>query len=304
MIYLFYGDEKYELYKEIENIKKKFDKLEVGVNLFNINKDNISELGSLYNSVSFFGDNKLVIIKDTSLKFDVKKLISESLDTDCYVIVEDTVDKRTSEYKELSKVADVKEFKCLNENEMSMYLINLLKKYKIDMSKDVADYMVSTIGINKTNNINELQKIVIFLGQNSKVTKEVIDKVCSKTLNSKIFDMLDLTMEKKHKEAENMLNDLLMQKEPAIKIAIMLYKQVKQLYLIKLMQKDQRYENDKISSILKIHPYVYSKLLKYVNRYKEEELVKILNLFELYDSKTKIGELDFDIGLKKIICTM
>ena len=76
MIYLFYGEEKYELYKEVEKIKNEFESLEVGVNFFNISKENVYELDSLYEAVNFFGTNKLVIIKDTNLKFDVKKMFT------------------------------------------------------------------------------------------------------------------------------------------------------------------------------------------------------------------------------------
>ena len=78
MIYLYYGEEKYELYKQVERIKKSFEKLEIGVNFYNITKENITELEPLYQAVNFFGGNKLVILKDTNLKFDVSKLISDA----------------------------------------------------------------------------------------------------------------------------------------------------------------------------------------------------------------------------------
>jgi len=75
MIYLLYGEEKYDLYKFVDKIKSKFDKLETGVNLFYITKENMNEIESISQSVTFFGSNKIIIIKDTNLKFDVKKLI-------------------------------------------------------------------------------------------------------------------------------------------------------------------------------------------------------------------------------------
>ena len=42
-IYLLYGEEKYDLNRKLESIKKGFDKLENGVNLFYITKDNIDD---------------------------------------------------------------------------------------------------------------------------------------------------------------------------------------------------------------------------------------------------------------------
>lgn len=301
MIYLLYGEEKYDLYKFVDGVKSKFDKLEIGVNLFNITKENINELESIAHSITFFGQNKLIIIKDTNLKFDVSKMLENSEKEDIYLIIEDTIDKRTSEYKEISKNAEVKEFKHLNSKDMISYLINTLKMYKLSISYDTAQYMVETCGEDKSNNINELKKLVSFLNQGDTVSKETIDKICVKTLNSKIFDMLDFAVNKDKHKAIDLLEDLLMQKEPAIKISIMLYKQVKQIYMIKYLKEKNAKD---INSILEIHPFAFGKLNKAADKYDLKYLRILIDKFDKFDSKTKVGEMDFEIGLKQIICMM
>lgn len=301
MVYLLYGEEKYDLYKFVDKIKSGFDKLEIGVNLFNITKENINELESISSTVTFFGGNKLIIIKDTNLKFDIKKITSNVDKEDIYLIIEDSVDKRTSEYKELSKNSEVKEFKHLNEKEMINYIMSTLKMYKLNISYNDAEYMVNVCGEDKSNNINELKKLVAFLNVGDTVTKEVIDKICVKTFNSKIFDMLDCAVNKDKKKAIYLLEELLMQKEPAIKISIMLYKQIKQMYMIKFL-KQQNVKD--INSMLGIHPFAFAKLNKASEGYTLEYLRKLIDKFDKYDAKTKIGEMDFEIGLKQIICVM
>ena len=92
-IYLLYGEEKYDINQKIEKIKKEFSNLEVGVNLFYINLDNIDQLESVVQGVTFFGSEKLIIIKNTNLKFDVNLI--KDLDEDIKVIIiEDTTDNR------------------------------------------------------------------------------------------------------------------------------------------------------------------------------------------------------------------
>lgn len=299
-IYLLYGEEKYDLEQKIEKIKKEFDKLEVGLNLFYITKDNISELSSCLQGVTFFGSSKLIILKDTKLKFDTNLL--RDLDEDIKVIiVEDTVDKRTSEYKILAKIAECIEFKYMDEKQIVQYIMQILKRYGINISLTSAEYMQSICGQDKGNIINELQKLVIYLEGNGTVTEEIIDKVCSKTLNAKIFDVLSKIVNKDKENAIILLDELLKQKEPIIKIYVMLYKQIKQMYMIKYL-KEQK-END-IVNIIGIHPYAFKNLSKSCEKYTLNELKNIIYEFEEYDKKTKIGEMDFEIGLKKIICTM
>lgn len=299
-IYLFYGEEKYDLEQRVEKIKKEFDNLEVGLNLFYITKDNVDELSSCLQGVTFFGSSKLIIIKDTKLKFNVELL--KDLDEDIKVIIiEDSVDKRISEYKFLSKIADCVEFKYMDEKQMVQYIMQILKKYGIEISLENAQYMQSVCGEDKSNIINELQKLVIYLDDEKIVTKEIIDKVCSKTLSAKIFDVLSQIVNRKREKAIVMLDELLKQKEPIVKIYIMLYKQIKQMYMIKYMK--EKNQND-IAKSLGIHPFVYKNLSRSCDMYTLDELKQIIYEFDEYDKKTKIGEMDFEIGLKKIICDM
>lgn len=299
-IYLFYGEEKYDLEQRVEKIKKEFDNLEVGLNLFYITKDNVDELSSCLQGVTFFGSSKLIIIKDTKLKFNVELL--KDLDEDIKVIIiEDSVDKRISEYKFLSKIAECVEFKYMDEKQMVQYIMQILKKYGIEISLENAQYMQSVCGEDKSNIINELQKLVIYLDDEKIVTKEIIDKVCSKTLSAKIFDVLSQIVNRKREKAIVMLDELLKQKEPIVKIYIMLYKQIKQMYMIKYMK--EKNQND-IAKSLGIHPFVYKNLSRSCDMYTLDELKQIIYEFDEYDKKTKIGEMDFEVGLKKIICNM
>ena len=45
-------------------------------------------------------------------------------------------------------------------------------------------------------------------------------------------------------------------------------------------------------------------LLKSCDNYSLNELEQVIMQFDEYDEKTKNGEMDFEIGLKKIICSL
>lgn len=299
-IYLLYGEEKYDMERKIATIKKGFDKLEVGINLFNITKENIDDLKNILEEFTFLGSHKLVIIKNTNLKFDVELL--ENIDEEIVVIiVEDGVDKRTASYKQISKLAQILEYKRLDRKAMTTYVYDLLRRYNLNITFDTADYFVEVCGLDKNNNINEIKKLVIYTESKGTITKEMIDEVCSKTLSAKIFDVLNKIVNKDTKNAINLLDDLLDQKESIIKIYIMLYKQIKQMYMIKYLKKDNQTD---IANKLGIHPYTFKLLNVTCDKYTLDKLKEIIYMFDEYDEKTKNGEMDFEIGLKKIICSM
>ena len=300
-IYFFYGEEKYDIEQSVQKIKKEFGNLELGINLFYIDSENVQNLGQISSGVSFFGEEKLIIMKNTKLKFDVDFIEKEKESGKTYIIIEDSVDKRTSEYKKLSKIAETKEFKFMDQKQIIAYIMKILEKCSLKIDYKTAEYMAEVCGENKANIINELNKIVLYKGSGNTVDKETIDKVCVKTLNAKIFDMLDFIVNKDHKNGILLLDELLIQKEAIVKIYIMLYKQVKQMYMIKILK--EKREND-IATKLQIHPYVFQKLSKTSDKYRIDELKSIMKSFDKYDEATKSGEMDFEIGLKKIICSM
>lgn len=300
-IYFFYGEEKYDIEQSVQKIKKEFGNLELGINLFYIDSENVQNLGQISSGVSFFGEEKLIIMKNTKLKFDVDFIEKEKESGKTYIIIEDSVDKRTSEYKKLSKIAETKEFKFMDQKQIIAYIMKILEKCSLKIDYKTAEYMAEVCGENKANIINELNKIVLYKGSGNTVDKETIDKVCVKTLNAKIFDMLDFIVNKDHKNGILLLDELLIQKEAIVKIYIMLYKQVKQMYMIKILK--EKREND-IATKLQIHPYVFQKLSKTSDKYRIDELKSIMKSFDKYDEATKSGEMDFQVGLKKIICSM
>ena len=300
-VFLFYGEEEYDISRYIEKVKKCFDNLEVGVNLYILDKSNIDMLGDLCDLVSFFGTKKLIIVKDTGLKFNISLLDNINSDT-TIVICENSIDKRTSEWKYLSKNAICVEFPKLNEKDATNYIIKTLGAYGINVSQDVAEYMAQSCTSDKLLLINEFKKITSYLDKGATLTKEHIDNICVKTLNAKVFDMLDLAVNKKHDMAINKLKELIEQKESAIGISIMLFKQIKQMYMIKLLELDGSIKN--AQEVLGIHPFTYRKLSYAVKNYTLKELKKLILEFGEYDEKNKIGEIDMEKGLIRLIASM
>jgi len=302
-LYLFFGNEAYDIESYVEKIKKCFSNLEAGVNFFVLDKSSIDSLADICESVSFFGLEKLVVIKNTGLKFNKDILENITNPELVIVIVEDNVDKRTSEYKYLTKKAVCVEFSKLNEKDAIFFVKRMLNAYKINVSDEVAKYLVNVCTADKQILINEFRKIVSYLNAGESLTKEIIDKICSKTLDAKIFDLMDLIIGKKKKEAILTLEDILAQGTYIGIITSMIFKQIKQIYQIKLLEKQMLEEGISldISKELGIHPFVFSKLKVASSMYTLEHLEELMLDFDKYDENSKTGKMDTVLGLKTII---
>ena len=150
--------------------------------------------------------------------------------------------------------------------------------------------------------INEIRKLIEYVGQRGTITKEAVDMLSIKKLESVIFDLTDTLGKKDTKKALEVLQNLIYQKEPLQKILITLYNHFKKIYLTKIATK----ENKNIAQSLNLKPNQTFLVKKYqiqAKYFNENELKIILQSLRDLDYKYKIGEIDLQVGLESILCT-
>ena len=133
------------------------------------------------------------------------------------------------------------------------------------------------------------------------ITKNAVDLLAIRSLDSNIFDLTDNLGKKNIQKSLDILNDLLYQKEPIQKILITLYNHFKKLYIIKLAE---RYKKD-VAIALNLKPNQTFLINKYKTQsryFSEEEIRNIIDEMINLDSSYKVGLIDVNIGLEAILC--
>ena len=148
--------------------------------------------------------------------------------------------------------------------------------------------------------INEIRKLIEYAGENGTITKEAIDKLTVKQIDSVIFDLTDNLGSKNVKEALLILDELIYQKEPIQRILITLYNHFKKLYLAKIAIK----LNKDIAKSISLKPnqlFLVPKYKKQAASFSEGELMNVLREITNLDYLAKNGRIDVMIGLKGIL---
>lgn len=150
--------------------------------------------------------------------------------------------------------------------------------------------------------INEIRKLIEYVGENGTIKKEDIDILTIKKLESIIFDLTDELGKKQINKAIDTLTNLIYSKEPIQKILITLYNHFKKIYATKIAIK----QNLDIVNSLNLKPnqtFLAGKYKMQANSFSEDELINIIKgLIEL-DYSYKNGLIDLYVGLVSILCT-
>ena len=319
-LYLLYGEEKFLLESCVKLIKKIFGEKILGINYILLDETNIDEIISDIETPAFGYEKKLIIAKNTGLfKKDLKKkgknddlntknklntYISENIDiikeSTIIVFIENSVEK-CELLNTIEKVGIVCEFEYQKLNQIQARLKSILNAYKVNIDNNTLTYFVECCGSDMQELINEIRKLIEYVGSGGTITKEDIDKLSIKKMESIIFDLTDSLGKKDVKEAINVLRNLVLAKEPLAKILVTLYGHFKKLYLTKIAVYTKK---DVVTSIgLKPNQsFLAGKYKVQASMFKSNELRRILQELCDLDYKYKVGLIDLQVGLESVLC--
>lgn len=321
-IYLFFGEESYLLETKVKKIKREFGNLVTGINFIQIDDTNVKELISDIETPAFGYEKKLIIAKNTGLFKKEKKTakgpevenakqsnkiaeyINENIslinDAVELVFVEEAAEKNEL-YKAIEKNGTVIEFSALKLPELIQNIQKICAAYKVKIDSNTAKYFIECCGTNMQDLINEIRKLIEFVGANGIITNREVDLLCIKQIDSVIFDLTDNLGKKDISKAMQVLRELIYEKEPIQKILITLYNHFKKLYIVKIAEK---YKKD-LASSMKLKPnqmFLVNKYRAQARYFTEEEIRQIMQEFTNLDANYKIGLIDINVGLEAILC--
>lgn len=318
-IYVLYGEEIFLLENCLKKIKKNFGETANGINYIQIDETNLNTLISEMQTPAFGYPRKLIVVKNAKLlKKEVKKrgsnadLISirEKLneyiktnqgEENILIIIEEEIDK-TELLETIQKNGGIIcNFEFQKPYQIEKRLKEICNICKVKIATNTINHLIDLCGTNMQTLINEIKKLIDYVGENGTIQNKDIDSMCTKTIDSNIFDLTDNMGKKNITEVIRILNELLYSKEPIQKILITLYNHCKKIYIVKLAEE----QNRNIATELNLKPnqtFLVNKYKTQSKYFKMDELETILQELINLDYNYKIGNIDINIGLESILC--
>ena len=320
-IYLLYGEETFLLESCLKKIKSNFGVKQSGINDIKLDETNVDGIISDIETPAFGFEKKLIVARNTGLfkkegkrksansNSELEKKLSEYIKENIktineaviLVFIEEEAEKNDL-YKAIDSNGIVCEFQELKPIQIIARMKAICNAYKVQVDDSILQYFIECCGTNMQELINEIRKLIEYVGEGGKITKRDIDLLCIKKLDSIIFDLTDNLGKKKIDKALEVLHCLLYQKEPIQKILISLYHHFKKLYIIKIAQR----ENINVAQSLNLKPnqtFLVPKYTMQANYFKEQELRKIVEELIDLDYNYKTGLIDLNVGLEAILCS-
>ena len=308
-LYLFWGQEDYNIQKEIEKLKNELlDSSFVSMNykIFD-NPDFIKIIEIVQTTPLMFGNMLIVINCDKYLignkgSVDDKQLavFSQAIENIspnvniiflCKISRDENkkIDTRKKLYKIISKVATVKEFHQYRtyQKELFQQIQGMFKEKELTADIKVAEYVAEQLGANLRLIDSEIEKLKVAIHPNKKASIEDIKKYC--TSSEDVFALADLIVAQ---DKNNILSQFhkLIDKRHYLEILSVLQTNIQKFIFIKNYEK--KASAQEIGSQLNLHEFVVKKTIEKLSKVNLSQLIKIKQNLTKAEYKIKTGAME------------
>lgn len=317
-LYVLYGPEGFIIKETITKIVENAlsdDEAEFNIASFDLEETPLSIALEEAETFPFVGERKLIILHNPvfltaektkeKVEHNIDQLLSYLENPSPFSIVVfaaqyEKLDERKKITKQLKKHATVVEATKLKEQELERWVTEQAAFHGVTIEAAAMNELLSTVGQNLMLLANEITKMALYAHEEQVITVDTVTQLAVKSLEQNIFTLIDFIMNRRTAEAIELLQSLLRQNEEPIKILALMASQIRIMYVSKGLAKEG-YGQQKIATLLKIHPYRVKLALEKAKYFQEQELMVFLNNIAEADYKMKTGQMDKVLLLELII---
>lgn len=304
-VYFFYGDEQYLLSHKIESIRKKL--ISPGMEDFNLFKfeGKKTDIEAVFEAVEQFpqmSEGKVVIVKNSGFfnnanSREYKRIKEEATDLPeytCLIFVEENFDKKKEKnLKFIEEAGGVVAFDYLPVNKVEIWLEEKFSKEEKMIAPKEVSYMIRLCG-QSLGKINiEFQKLLNYIGNRNKVTRDDIDAVVDKTVEYRVYDMLDNIMAGRSGLASEQMKYLKDNRQQPTEVLSIMMGKFSELLMCKLLSENGVMPQEMLDYFdFKRPMFVVNKTIQESKRYGEPYLKRMIKKGLEYDVDIKSGKID------------
>lgn len=295
-VYLLYGTETYlrRLYTSKLRVGALAGGDEMNLSTFSGKDIDWNEIRNLADTMPFFADRRVIVLEDTGAfknACDFADVIPTLLDTVVLIFNESEVDKRSRMYKAVKEHGYISELNALSENDLAIWVAQLLSRDQKKISREDMDYLLERIGTDMENISTEVEKLVCYTDSREVITRADIDAITTEQISGKIFAMTDALGAKNKALALSLYHDLLLVREKPMSILFLMIRQCNMILLASEMNR-QGADRATIASKAGMPPFAVGKCLAQARNFTTTQLEHLIAYGTELEEQIKTGRID------------
>ncbi len=321
-VYLLYGEEPYLIRQYRENLREALSDRgdEINVTCFSGHDIDQKQVIDLAETLPFFADHRTIFLDDTGLfnkEGEVLAKYIREIPESTYLIFTETIDdseaaqkagrkktkveKTSSLFKQVAKEGRAVEFPRQDEYTLTRWVLGRLRREEKQMSRPVLELFLSRTGNDMERIDRELEKLVCYTMGREVIEREDVDLLCGTQVEGKIFEMVNAVAGKQQRRALDLYCDLLIRKEPPMRILYLLTREFQILLQLKGMPGN--FSEAAMADQLHLRTFVVSKYRRQAEKFTERQLRDAVRGSVQTEEDIKTGRMNDRLAVEMFLMT-
>ena len=305
-IYLLYGEEAYLVRQYKDRLRDSLcvEGDTMNTSVFSGKDISPASLIDLSETMPFFAERRVIFVENSGFfkksPEDLAAYLGELPETTYFIFVEEEVDKRGKMYKQVKKFGSVVEFKRQTDVVLMQWILGKLKKENKRITRPVMELFLDKTGTDMELITQELEKLLCYTMEKDVIEAADVEEICANQINGKIFDMVDAIGRKEQKKALDLYYDLLMLKEPAMRILYLVTRHFQILMQLRDMT-GKGFDNKQMASKAGVPEFAVRKYLGQAKSFSLAQLEEIVRASVQTDENIKTGQMTDQLAVELLI---
>jgi DNA polymerase-3 subunit delta len=280
-VYFLYGEEDFFQRELVAALTRRWitpENRDFNLETFEAKTSTVHEWIGACNTLSFFGGEKLVIVRGLDeFKWEDANVpplldyVSDPAPDVCLVLTARKVDRKRKVYKGLTKIKGAGECTAPHEPALIAWLRSRAKKSGRTLSTEAARLMIERVGLKPGLLAGELEKVITFAGKTKSIDEQAVMEVVGETRLGKIFDLTDALKTKNPSKALRILRNHLEHGEQPVQLLGMIAWQFRLIWEVKHHQSTGT-PPSRIAQKMGVAPFQAEQALRYTGKFSEGQL--------------------------------
>ena len=252
----------------------------------------VGEVIDLAETLPFFADRRVILISDSgffkSSQEQLAEYLSEIQETTFFIFVESEVDKRSKTYKAVSKSGAAIDFSMPDQKTLTTWMGKRIRLAGKTISREAWQEFFERTNDSMDHMDKEMEKLLSYTYDKDSISLEDVESICTKQVQTKIFDMIGFIGSKNLPKAMELCHDMLAAKARPLRILALIARQFDQMYLLKDMASTGMNAST-IAGKLGIRDFIVKKNLGLARNFTMEQIRQLLEDAADLDERAKTG---------------
>ena len=305
-IYLLYGEEAYLVRQYRDRLRDSLcvEGDTMNTSVFSGKDIRPASLIDLSETMPFFAERRVILVENSGFfkksPEDLAAYLGELPETTYFIFMEEEVDKRGKMYKQVKKFGSVVEFKRQTDAVLMQWILGKLKKENKRTTRPVMELFLDKTGTDMELITQELEKLLCYTMEKDVIEAADVEAICANQINGKIFDMVDAIGRKEQKKALDLYYDLLMLKEPAMRILYLVTRHFQILMQLRDMT-GKGFDNKQMAAKAGVPEFAVRKYLGQAKSFSLAQLEEIVRASVQTDENIKTGQMADQLAVELLI---